>query len=240
VPGKRGDVNELLPFLTFVERHPAGTSVNAIVDHYSSHGAYVKVGDVMGYVPLRLMAQPAPRSAREFVKVGEAITLVVEKFVPEKRSVDLAVPGMGSAPMVDAKPVKATKPRKSAAKKGAEAEPVVEAVVLATPDPAPVAPKRGAKKAPAPVPAPAPADAPAAIVESAAPKRAAKKAAAPVAPVAVVTPIAKAAPVKKAAAKKAAPVAKAAPAKKVAPAKKAASAKKAVPAKKAVAKKSES
>jgi hypothetical protein len=85
--GKRSPVNDLLTFLTFVERHPVGSSVNAIVDHYSSHGAYVQVGDVIGYVPLRLMSDPAPRSAREFVKLGEAITLVVDKFVPEKRSV---------------------------------------------------------------------------------------------------------------------------------------------------------
>jgi hypothetical protein len=96
----RNTVNALLPFLTFVEAHPVGTSVNAVVDHYSSHGAYVTVGDVVGYVPLRLMAEPAPRSARELMKIGESITLVVESFQPAKRSVDLAVPGMGSVPQV--------------------------------------------------------------------------------------------------------------------------------------------
>lgn len=104
VPGApvaaRSTVNALLPFLTFVEAHPVGTSVNAVVDHYSSHGAYVTVGDVVGYVPLRLMAEPAPRSARELMKIGESITLVVESFQPAKRSVDLAVPGMGSVPQV--------------------------------------------------------------------------------------------------------------------------------------------
>lgn len=55
----KSTVNDLLSFLTFVERHPAGTSVNAVVDHYSSHGAYVRIDDVVGYVPLRLMAHPA-------------------------------------------------------------------------------------------------------------------------------------------------------------------------------------
>ena len=86
---------------------PAGTSVSAVVDHYSSHGAYVRIDDVVGYVPLRLMAEPAPRSAREFMKVGESVTLVVESFVPSKRSVDLAVPGMGSAaPLGEAAPAK--------------------------------------------------------------------------------------------------------------------------------------
>ncbi len=107
----KNTVNDLLSFLTFVERHPVGTSVNAIVDHYSSHGAYVRVDDsIIGYVPLRLMADPAPRSAREFMKVGESVTLVVDSFRPTKRSVDLAIPGVGSAAAVvddvDAKPVK--------------------------------------------------------------------------------------------------------------------------------------
>ena len=40
-----------------------------------SHGAYVRIGDVKGYVPLSLMSDPAPRSAREFMKIGESITL---------------------------------------------------------------------------------------------------------------------------------------------------------------------
>lgn len=106
----KSTVNDLLSFLTFVERHPAGTSVNAIVDHYSSHGAYVRIDDVIGYVPLRLMADPAPRSAREFMKVGESVTLVVESFVPSKRSIDLAVPVMGTAaPLGEAAPAKPSK-----------------------------------------------------------------------------------------------------------------------------------
>lgn len=196
---RHGPVNDVLPFLTFVERHPLGTSVNAIVDHYSSHGAYVKVGDVTGYVPLRLMADPAPRSAREFMKVGEAITLVVEKFLAEKRSIDLAVPGMGSVPPIEHKPAKAEK----------------------APKPAKAA--KGTKKAAA-VDEPAPAEVPAdAAAESAAPKRSrSKKAAKPVAD-AVEAPSADTAPAApaKRSSKKAAPAtvaddAPAAPAKRAA------------------------
>ena len=67
--------NDLLAFLTFVEHHTPGSSVNAIVENYSSHGAYVRIGDVKGYVPLSLMSDPPPRSAREFMKIGESITL---------------------------------------------------------------------------------------------------------------------------------------------------------------------
>jgi hypothetical protein len=222
---KHSGVNDLLTFLTFVERHPLGTSVNAIVDHYSSHGAYVKVGDVIGYVPLRLMADPAPRSAREFMKVGEAITLVVDKFIAEKRSIDLAVPGMGTVPQVEHKPAKAEKPAKAAKRVSKKAAAAAAEVVVEAPAPAqsePAKPKRASKKAAAPVVASAvvepavvePAVEAVPVKKAAAKKSAAKKSVAPV----EVAPVTEA-PVKKAPAKKAA--ATKAPAKK-APAKKAA------------------
>jgi hypothetical protein len=86
------NVNDVLPFLDFVEHHPVGSSVNGVVESYSSHGAYVTVGDVRGYIPLRLMGNPPPRSAREVMRVGDAVTLVVTSFAPGRRSVDLAMP----------------------------------------------------------------------------------------------------------------------------------------------------
>ena len=97
---KGGDpVNELMPFLDFVEHHPIGTSVNGTVDAYSSHGAYITIGDseVRGYVPLRLMADPAPRSAKSVMKVGESVTVVVVSFAPARRSIDCAVPDLAAA-----------------------------------------------------------------------------------------------------------------------------------------------
>ena len=66
-------VNELLPFLEFVERHPVGTGCTAVVESYASHGAYARAGDVLVYVPLRLMGDPPPRSARAALKIGEAV-----------------------------------------------------------------------------------------------------------------------------------------------------------------------
>jgi hypothetical protein len=86
------NVNDVLPFLDFVEHHPVGSSVNGVVESYSSHGAYVTVGDVRGYIPLRLMGNPPPRSASEVMRVGDAVTLVVTSFAPGRRSVDLAMP----------------------------------------------------------------------------------------------------------------------------------------------------
>jgi S1 RNA binding domain/Zc3h12a-like Ribonuclease NYN domain len=143
--------NDLLAFLTFVEHHKPGSSVNAIVENYSSHGAYVRIGDVKGYVPLSLMSDPPPRSAREFMKIGESITLVVESFAPARRSIDLAIPTMTTVklPPVDA-PVDEPKPkrasRKAAAKPPAAAE---EVPAIPTPEVAasPAPRKRGAPKA---------------------------------------------------------------------------------------------
>jgi hypothetical protein len=169
---KSTGTNDLLAFLTFVEHHQPGSSVNAIVESYSSHGAYVRIGDVKGYVPLSLMADPAPRSAREFMKVGESITLVVESFAPARRSIDLAIPTMATikSPPPDAvvEPVKPKRaPRKAAAKAAAPAP----APVVSEPEPpVPAAPrKRAAKKsaaAPAPPVPPVPAPAPPAAVET--------------------------------------------------------------------------
>ena len=91
--------NDLLPFLSFVEHFPVGTAVTGVVESYSSHGAYVAIGDVHGYVSLRLMADPPPRSAREAMNLGETVTLVVSSFGAARRSIDLAVPSM--APVAD-------------------------------------------------------------------------------------------------------------------------------------------
>ncbi len=95
-------VNELMPFLEFVEHHPIGTSVNGIVDAYSSHGAYISIGTdgVRGYIPLRLMSDPPPPSARKVMQIGEAVTVVVVSFAAARRSIDCAMPDMaGRAPV---------------------------------------------------------------------------------------------------------------------------------------------
>jgi hypothetical protein len=162
-PTASESVNDLMPFLEFVEHHPVGTSVNAIVDSYSSHGAYVRIGDVLGYVPLRLMDDPAPRSAREVMKVGDAVTLVVASFAPARRSIDCAVPHLA----VDLAPQDPLPVIEESATTGVEPEAVAGAEAAERQRPGRRASKktagkkRAAKKAPtgtAPVDA-APADA---------------------------------------------------------------------------------
>ena len=112
-PTAAKSVNDLMVFLSFVEHHPVDTTVEAVIDSYSSHGAYVRIGDAHGYLPLRLMGNPAPRSAREAVSIGETVTLVVHSFGPARRSIDLAVLAMSP----DAKPALPARPRRGDAKK---------------------------------------------------------------------------------------------------------------------------
>ena len=86
-------VNDLIPFLEFVESSPVGARVAGVIDRYSSHGAYVAVGDVSVYVPLRSMADPPPKSARAHVKIGEQVDVTIVGFVAERRSIDGAFDG---------------------------------------------------------------------------------------------------------------------------------------------------
>ncbi|MFV0309693.1 MAG: NYN domain-containing protein [Desertimonas sp.] len=159
-PKAGAPVNELLPFIDFVERHPVGSSVNGVVESYSSHGAYVTVGDLRGYVPLRLMGDPPPRRAREIMKIGDAVTLVVHSFAPSRRSVDLAVPALASVAATDDDAVVETSEVIDAAQHDGEAPAdTASSDASASPPEAPAAPtaakrnagrkKAAAKKAPA-------------------------------------------------------------------------------------------
>jgi len=119
-------VNELMPFLEFVEKHPIGTSCTVQVESYASHGAYARMGDVLVYIPLRLMDDPAPRSARSALSIGDAIAVVIVGFTPDRRSIDAALPHMAtehttSAPDTgaDAPEPAPTEPKKAPAKKAA-------------------------------------------------------------------------------------------------------------------------
>jgi hypothetical protein len=208
--GTKSPVNDLLPFLDFVERHPVGTACTVVIESYASHGAYARSGDVLVYLPLRLMGDPPPRSARAAVAIGEALSVVIVGYVPERRSIDAALPSVAEA---GAQP--AAKPRGRAAKPAQPAPEASAPPVEVVPDVADEATVESPAEVAAGAGQPEPAK------KSAARKAAPKKA-----------------PAKKAAAKKAAPAKKAA-AKKVpadkAPAKKAAAKK--VPAEKAPAEK---
>jgi hypothetical protein len=86
--------NEALPFIEFIADHPVGSEVEATVERFSSHGAYVMSGAARGYVPLRNLGDPAPRSAKELLRVGESRRFVVVAVDPPRRGIDLALPGV--------------------------------------------------------------------------------------------------------------------------------------------------
>ena len=119
-------VNELTPFLEFVEKYKIGSKVKGVVETYSAHGVYVRIGNVLGYLPLRLMSNPPPRSAREFVKIGQQVSLVVSSFTASRRSIDVGIVG----PMTEVKRSAATvasapaAPTKRAKKQKKRAAPV--------------------------------------------------------------------------------------------------------------------
>jgi Zc3h12a-like Ribonuclease NYN domain/S1 RNA binding domain len=124
--------NEALPFIEFIADHPVGSEVEATVERFSSHGAYVLAGDARGYVPLRNLARPAPRSAREVLNLGERRRFVVIAIDAPRRGIDLALPGVVAVPTGSDAPVE---------------EQVVEALGM-TETPAPAkAPARKAKAA---------------------------------------------------------------------------------------------
>jgi len=180
---KGGDpVNDLMPFLDFVEHHPVGTSVNGTVDAYSSHGAYITIGDteVRGYVPLSLMAKPTPRSAKSVMKVGESVTVVVVSFAPARRSIDCALPDMADAAIAEA--VTDDVAVAAAAAESAEKTPPPKKTAAATkktPAKKAAAKKRPAKRTPAKKsPAKKAATKKSATTKSATKKTAAKKSAA--------------------------------------------------------------
>jgi len=229
-------LNDLLPFVDFVGAHPVGTEVEAIVDTFSSHGAYAMVGDVRCYIPLKAMGDPAPLRARDALSVGETLSFTVTSIDAPRRGIDLAVPA-GFKPARNPDVVSLRLPQgvpigtvaRQVMRDDSSNNPTDTAVTDTTSpedDHAEEAPVTPVKKAPAKK---------AVAKKAPAKKTVAKKAPAKKAP-------AKKAPAKKAVAKKT--VAKKAPAKKAvarkAPAKKAVAKKapaKKAPAKKAVAKK---
>ena len=122
VPARNAMVNDLFPFLEFVEKHPMGSLIDSVVETYSSHGAYVLAGGARAYLPLRNIADPAPRGARELYKIGETVSLQVAAFHPQRRGIDVAVPGV-----VVGLEIPAAAPAKRGRRK---AEPVVAPAVV--------------------------------------------------------------------------------------------------------------
>ena len=84
-------VNPPLAFLSFVTEHVLGSTVLGTVEEFSSHGAYVRVGEARCYIALKSLGTPAPRSARDILTIGEQRSFQVQSFDAPRRSIDLAL-----------------------------------------------------------------------------------------------------------------------------------------------------
>jgi len=80
-------------FLKFVTACQVGAIVTATVTDFSSHGAYVDVEGARCYISLKSMGEPAPRSAKEILVMGEVRSFIVQGFDTPRRGIDLALPG---------------------------------------------------------------------------------------------------------------------------------------------------
>ncbi len=87
-------VNEPGVFLELVAAYRPGDLVEGEVEQFSSHGAFVTVQGARCYIPLTLLADPAPRAARDVLKRGEVRTFVLRAFDAARRGVELALPGI--------------------------------------------------------------------------------------------------------------------------------------------------
>jgi len=161
-------VNEPLAFISFIADHPPGTQVDATVEQFTSHGAFVTANGARCYVPLTGLSDPPPRSAKEVLKRGETRTFVVQALDPPRRGIELALPDMArvaGAPTEETveaeiaesrpakKPSKAKKPAKTArvakAKKPAAVKKAAPVKKAAAPRKAAVKKSAAKKAAPA-------------------------------------------------------------------------------------------
>jgi hypothetical protein len=86
-------LNEPLSFISFIAAHQLGEEVEAIVEEFSSHGAFVSVDGARCYLPLSAMGDVPPRSARDLLRKGEKKTFVVQAFDAMRRGIEVAFPG---------------------------------------------------------------------------------------------------------------------------------------------------
>ena len=84
-------------FLSFVTDHPLGSPVTGTVVEFSSHGAYVTVGDTRCYIGLKSMGDPPPRSPRDVLTLGQTADFIVRSVDTPRRGIDLALPDGDSA-----------------------------------------------------------------------------------------------------------------------------------------------
>jgi hypothetical protein len=97
--GSRGSpdaLNEPMTFLTFVANHPVGSTFDGTVVSFTSHGAHVDVDGMLCHVPLRGLAAPPPKKARQVLAKGEIRLFTLVSLDAARRRAELTLPGIGS------------------------------------------------------------------------------------------------------------------------------------------------
>jgi hypothetical protein len=82
--------NRRAAFREFIKEHPIGSMVEARIEAYSSHGAYVKVDKVWCYMPTKSLGDPSPRRLRDVLAENSVHSFVVVEFNRREFGVELA------------------------------------------------------------------------------------------------------------------------------------------------------
>src|SRR3954470_7667662 len=85
-------LNDPVTFFYFVSANRPGSTVDGEVEAFTSHGAFVMVGNARCYIPLSAMAEPAPRAAKEVLKRGETRSFIIQALDPPRWGIELALP----------------------------------------------------------------------------------------------------------------------------------------------------
>ena len=97
-------INDPLPFIEFVGKHPVGNEVDGVVERFVSHGAHVLIEGVRCYIPLKHLGDPAPRRARDVLTLGATERFVIDAIDTPRRGIDLRMAPARSADTDEAEP----------------------------------------------------------------------------------------------------------------------------------------
>ncbi len=72
--------------------HPIGSIFDGTVVSFTSHGAHVDVGGMLCHVPLRGLADPPPKKARQVLNKGEVRHFELVSLDAARRRAELVLP----------------------------------------------------------------------------------------------------------------------------------------------------
>jgi len=134
----------------FEADYPVGSTIAAKVERFASHGAYGSVGDIVVYLPNRLLGNPAPTKARDIVDLGQTMDFVVHRYDAERYGIDAGlIPAKRTQQRKNNQMAKKTSKKAPAKKAPAKKAPAKKAPAKKAPAKKAPAKKAPAKKAPA-------------------------------------------------------------------------------------------